>query len=139
MSNELVLACAVQGTVILTAAGLLSMALRPSSAAARRLVWVVAFAALLLLPALSLAVPRWTVSARQSAVRLAAPAQAVTVSKAVPAGFDWLVLIWATGATLALARFASGTARIWLTPRRPRPMPSARVSTDVRQPDAVRG
>src|SRR5260370_35789419 len=122
MSNELVLACAVQGTVILTAAGLLSMALRPSSAAARRLVWVVAFAALLLLPALSLAVPRWTVSARQSAVRLAAPAQAVTVSKAVPAGFGWLILICATGATPALARLPSRAALISPNTRPARPL-----------------
>ena len=139
MSNELLIACAVKGTLILTAAGLLSMALRRASAAARHLVWVVAFAALLLLPALSLAVPRWTVSARQSAVRLAAPAQAVTVSKAVLAGVDWIVLIWATGATLALARFASGTARIWLITRRARPMTIAGVSTDVRVLDAGRG
>src|SRR5260370_1064602 len=110
MSNELLIACAVKGTFILIAAGLLSMALRRASAAARHLVWAVAFAALLLLPALSLAVPRWTVTAPQSAVRLAAPAQAVTVSKAVPAGVDWLVLIWGIGATLALARLAAGVA-----------------------------
>src|SRR5260370_42003658 len=139
MSNELLIACAVKGTFILIAAGLLSMALRRASAGARHLVWALAFAALLLLPVLSLAVPRWTVTAPQSAVRLAAPAQAVTVSKAVPAGVDWIVLIWAIGATLALARFASGTARIWLITRRARPMTIAGVSTDVRVLDAGRG
>ena len=63
MSNELLIACAVKGTFILIAAGVLSMALRRASAAARHLVWTVAFAALLLLPVLSLAVPRWTVAA----------------------------------------------------------------------------
>src|SRR5260370_18912225 len=139
MSNELLIACAVKGTASLIAAGLVAMALRRASAAARHLVWAVAFAALLLLPVLSLAVPRWTVAAPQSAVRLASPAQAVTVSKAAPAGFDWLVLIWATGATLALARFAAGTARIWLITRRARPITIAGAGSAVRVLDAGRG
>jgi len=136
MTNELLIACAVKGTFILIAAGLLGAALRRASAAARHLVWAVAFAALLLLPVLSVAVPRWTVTAPQSAVRLAAPAQVVTVSTAVPAAVDWLFLIWATGAVLALARFGAGTARIWLMVRRARPMP---IAGGVRVLDAGRG
>ena len=69
MTNELLIACAFKGTFILIAACLLSVALRRASAATRHLVWVVAFAALLLLPALSVVVPRWTVTVPQSQIR----------------------------------------------------------------------
>src|ERR1700719_3091198 len=101
MTNELLIACAFKGTFIWIAACLLSVALRRASAAARHLVWVVAFAALLLLPALSVAVPSWTVTVPQSQIRPALRRPAVApaaASKPVRAEIDWLFLVWLAGA-----------------------------------------
>jgi beta-lactamase regulating signal transducer with metallopeptidase domain len=52
---------ALKGTVVLAAAGLATLALRRASAAARHLVWTLAFAGLLALPVLGVAVPRWQI------------------------------------------------------------------------------
>ncbi len=143
MTNDLLIACALKGTCILIAACLLTVALRRASAAARHLVWVVAFAALLLLPALSVAVPRWTVTVPQSQIRPALPSQvrAPRTAASRPAGaeIDWLFLAWLAGATLVLARFAVGTARIWLITRRAQSMTVAGVSSRVTVLAAGRG
>jgi TonB family protein len=143
MTNELLIACALKGTIILIAACLLSLALRRASAAARHLVWTVAFAALLLLPALSVAVPHWTVTVPQSQIRPALPTQVRTpvaaASKPVRAEIDWLLLVWLAGVSVVLARFGVGTARIWLITRRARPMTVAGVSRRVRVLAADRG
>src|SRR5260370_38905621 len=136
MTNELLIACALKGTFILLAACLLSVGLRRASAAARHLVWTVAFAALLLLPVLSIAVPRWTVTVPQSPIRPELPSQIRTpvtaASKPVRAELDWLFLVWLAGATFVLARFGVGTMRIWLITRRARPMSIARVRSHIR-------
>src|SRR5258708_18706904 len=143
MTNELLIACALKGPFILVAACLLSVALRRASAAARHLVWVVAFAALLLLPVLSITVPRWTVTVPQSQIRLAIPSQAGTTatvaSKPVRAELDWLLLVWLVGATFVLARFGVGTVRVRLITRRARPMSIAGVSSSVTVLMAERG
>jgi beta-lactamase regulating signal transducer with metallopeptidase domain len=52
----------LKGIMILAAAGLLSVALRNASAASRHAVWSLALGALLLLPALTWAVPAWRVA-----------------------------------------------------------------------------
>src|SRR4051794_987807 len=48
-------------SILLGAAGLTSLALRRGSASARHLVWTLALAGALLVPILSLALPRWQV------------------------------------------------------------------------------
>jgi TonB family protein len=141
MTNELLIACALKGTFILIAACLLWAKLRRASAAARHLVWVVAFAALLLLPVLSVAVPRWTIAVPQSQIRRALPPQVPVnaASKPVRAEPDWLFLVWLAGATFVLARFGVGTVRIWLITRRARPLSIAGVSGRVTVLAAGRG
>jgi beta-lactamase regulating signal transducer with metallopeptidase domain len=52
---------AVKGAALLALAGLLTLVLRKASAAARHLVWLLALAALLLLPMLSAMLPGWRV------------------------------------------------------------------------------
>ena len=52
---------AVKGAVLLAAAGLLALAMRKASAASRQLIWLLALAALLVLPLTSLALPGWQV------------------------------------------------------------------------------
>jgi beta-lactamase regulating signal transducer with metallopeptidase domain len=60
---ELLLDAFIKSSVILSAAGLLAFSLRKASAASRHLVWGVAIASLLALPALSVALPSWRIAA----------------------------------------------------------------------------
>jgi beta-lactamase regulating signal transducer with metallopeptidase domain len=80
---------ALKGTVVLAAAALATLALRRASAAARHLVWTLAFAGLLALPVLGLAVPRWQIPilpAREALPSLSTvPAEPVREPAAVPA------------------------------------------------------
>ena len=55
----------VKGTLVLTAAGLVNLTLAKASASARHLVWWLGFAALLILPFASWAVPQWEVAIPQ--------------------------------------------------------------------------
>src|SRR6476661_9214960 len=50
-----------KASILLGAAGLTSLALRRGSASARHLVWTLALVGALIVPVLSLALPRWTV------------------------------------------------------------------------------
>ena len=59
---DLLLAVALKGALVLALAGLAAALLRRAPASARHVVWAAAFAALLLLPVLEMAGPRWAVS-----------------------------------------------------------------------------
>lgn len=141
MAHELLLACAWKATLVLAAAGALDGALRRSSAAARHAIWAMAFLAMLLLPALSAAVPRWT--ARAPALQPPAPARLAQIvggaARPAPAGRDWMLTIWAAGAAVALARFGLGTARMWLLTRRSTPLSLGGCPGHVVALDAGRG
>src|SRR3954453_16540886 len=68
-----------KASILLGAAGLTSLALRRGSASARHLVWTLALVGALIVPVLSLALPRWTVPvvaipASATPPRLTAPA-----------------------------------------------------------------
>jgi beta-lactamase regulating signal transducer with metallopeptidase domain len=80
---------ALKGTVVLAAAALATLALRRASAAARHLVWTLAFAGLLALPVLGVAVPRWQIPilpARDALpLMTTASAEPVREAAAVPA------------------------------------------------------
>ncbi|HEX5081040.1 MAG TPA: hypothetical protein VFY40_03275, partial [Blastocatellia bacterium] len=58
---QLMLDALIKSAVMLSAAGLLAASLRRASAASRHLVWSVAMASLLALPALSVALPAWRI------------------------------------------------------------------------------
>jgi beta-lactamase regulating signal transducer with metallopeptidase domain/N-acetylglutamate synthase-like GNAT family acetyltransferase len=60
---QLMLDTLIKSAVILAVAGLLAASLRRASAASRHLVWSVAIASLLALPALSVALPSWRIAA----------------------------------------------------------------------------
>src|SRR5258705_9465238 len=86
MSHELLIAWSLKATVILIAAHGLCFILGRASAAARHLVWIVAFAALLLLPILSRVTPGWTAPVRTaSAFPVAAPPPPGLASPETPA------------------------------------------------------
>src|SRR5262249_19749663 len=63
---QLTLDALIKSAVILSVAGLLAASLRKASAASRHLVWGVAMASLLALPALSFALPSWRIAALPS-------------------------------------------------------------------------
>src|SRR5438046_668110 len=135
MRDELLILCSLKATVILIAACGLCAILRRASAATRHLVWTLAFAALLLLP---IPLPsRLTPQVGQvgQAIRLPV-AQAISSGHAgYQPGYQpapTVPLIWLLGATLVLARFAVGTARVWLRTRGARPMAIPGVPARVR-------
>ena len=59
----------IKGTLVLVAAGVLSLCLRRSSAASRHLVWSLGLAALVLLPAFTLTLPAWQIPVLPSVTR----------------------------------------------------------------------
>ena len=71
-----------KASILLGAAGLTSLALRRGSASARHLVWTLALVGALIVPVLSLALPRWTVPV------VAIPAAAMPRSLTEPATLE---------------------------------------------------
>ena len=144
---EMFLGAALKGTIVLGAAWLLSWAIRKRSAAARHLVWTAAAAALLALPLLSVSLPALRLptdtilplapsltfqSTSQASANVPAPA-AVRLSPAGPATPAphrpdlrlILMLLWAAGTLLALARILFACAAMRRIRRAARPFPAA--------------
>jgi beta-lactamase regulating signal transducer with metallopeptidase domain len=131
---------AVRGTLLLAGAGLASLALRRAPAAARHLAWAAAFAGMLALPLLAVALPAWRVpilpgepaASPSAAPRPAAPvmrteevrrmAGAAASPSAEPSpaparnrGMPMAVIAllgWMAGALLSAARLAVSVARV---------------------------
>src|SRR5437773_395863 len=105
MSNELLIAYSLKATVILIAALGLCLILRRASAAARHVVWTVAFAALLLLPILSRVTPAWTAPVRaSSAPRITAAVAVRPVARPARTPLDSIPRARPLGPPLVLAR-----------------------------------
>ncbi|HEU0175932.1 MAG TPA: M56 family metallopeptidase [Blastocatellia bacterium] len=77
---QLMLDTLIKSVVILSAAGLGARSLRRASASSRHLVWSVAMASLLALPALSIALPSWRIAALPSLATLVNASADVSVS-----------------------------------------------------------
>lgn len=114
-----------RGTVLLALAALVALALRRGSAAARHMVWALALAAMLALPAASLLIPPFELSF----VRLVAvdgpAAGAVPGTAGGPGGTDWstvVLAVWAAGAAAALARYGLAMVSVRLVARGARPV-----------------
>jgi TonB family protein len=127
--NGFLLDTAVKATALLTAASLLTILMRRAAASARYLVWTCAFGAILLLPALSLMLPRWELKLQTPASRTMAlpepadfpPAMAVAGRPETPRShrpFPWVATIWLAGAVIGLGRLAAGHVRLRLFLRR---------------------
>ena len=137
----------MKATLLLASAALAAVALRRTSAAARHLVWTLALVSAMVLPALSIALPRWQlplVTLQSASVAPEAPATDATVPVApalgarrapvppgaaaasVPTSFVMprisigaaLLLVWAFGAALILGRLAVGILAVqWMSGR----------------------
>jgi TonB family protein len=117
----LVLASALKATVILAAAYACAAMLKQASAASRHLVWTAAIAATLLLPVLAAVLPGWRVAvpprvATELTVRPSQPAGPAAAAHPIPARrstADWLLVVWAVGCGVVLARALAATVRVW--------------------------
>ena len=134
---------AVKGTAVLAAAWLATALLRGRSAAARHMVWTVAFAAILILPFLTallpaLRIPAWdtlpaanlifqdtgTASAETGATGAAAIGHTAPAIHSASRRIDWklwLMLLWAAGTLLALARTLAAYIMAWRVCRAAQP------------------
>lgn len=100
---NLLLDSALKATVILLAAWTAALALRRTSPGVRHIVWLAAVLAVAMVP-LALSIPQ---SAIPSAARLVVPAM-VAAGPAAARKLPWLLMIWAAGASLVLARLIFG-------------------------------
>jgi len=112
----------LKSTLLLGAAALGAHALRRASAAARHLVWALALAGMVALPALALFVPDWTPAAlailRPAGEAAGAAEQgSPRVSLALLAG-----AVWAAGAVVVLARLVGGLMAVRHLGRRAEPV-----------------
>ncbi len=142
----ILLGAALKGTIVLGAAGLVAWALGRRSAAARHLVWTAAAAALLALPFLSVALPALPVPAAAAilpgAIGVLFHAEGATAAEQTaappppdgaprrtqpaawrPDGRLWLLLIWAAGATAAMAQMLLAGVGLWRLRRAARSFP----------------
>ncbi|HEU0013593.1 MAG TPA: M56 family metallopeptidase, partial [Longimicrobium sp.] len=108
---------AAKATVLLCAAAGGALLLRRRSAAARHLLWTVALAMLLVLPAFTLALPRWELPF------VALPAAPASAGNAAPgvAGDGlaaMLLAVWAAGALVVLGRYAAALVGVRVITRR---------------------
>lgn len=113
-----------KGSLILAAAFAANFVLRRGSAAARHFVWTAAFAALLVLPAAILLIPRWSPAPPVSVPVPSVPAVvrpvriSATPRPAPPARTPVLPLVLIAGFLAAASRFLVGAARTsWIVRR----------------------
>jgi TonB family protein len=130
---------ALKSTLVLACAFTLATLLHARSAAARHLIWVTAWAAVLILPILSVGLPPLQIpvgtafQAPETLVRTEAIAGAATTpnqTKPIAAApkvgepFNWraaILLLWTAGTLLALAHMAAGWIALWRIRRQARP------------------
>jgi TonB family protein len=152
---------AFKGTAVFAAAGLVAAWLRKQSAAARHLVWTAAFAAILLLPFLSAALPAWRIrlagaampsatvvfqdtaaaSADGAGAHSASAGSVRIAAHAAPRRPDWklwLMLLWAAGAAMAGVRLTVGYAAAWRIQRSARPFQDGSLAGMLAQTLGVR-
>jgi TonB family protein len=105
---NLLLDSALKATVILFAAWTATFALRRASASVRHMVWLAAVLAVAIVPAV-LSIPQ---TAMFNVARLVVPAAVTGAPGVVTRKLPWLLMIWAAGASLVLARLILGVVGV---------------------------
>src|SRR5450755_5033807 len=146
LAMPILVSAALKSTFVLGAAWLVALAMRARSAAARHLVWTAAAAALLALPFLSVALQALPIgraaailplnlglvfhatgTAANDAAAAAIPSSPGTGKPAAGTPVrrldwkTWLMLLWAAGVALSLARMLAACAAMWRVRRRAAP------------------
>jgi beta-lactamase regulating signal transducer with metallopeptidase domain len=111
-----------RATVLLVLAAVAVLALRRASAAARHMAWALALAGMLVLPALSLAAPRWELPwVHVPALQAGAPGAGPAAGGEPGTPWGMIVLaVWAVGALLTLGRYGLAVLSVRLIARRAR-------------------
>lgn len=136
----ILLEMSVKGTILMLFATVLALLLRRASAASRHLVWTLALASILALPLFAMALPAWNLPLFASISSRAASAQTRLTGNSPAAQLDsqsaqssvaqppngkpwaaWVLLLWASGSALFLARMAAGEFRVRRLVRRSQP------------------
>lgn len=139
----LLLEVAVKGAILLLLAAALAVILQRSSAASRHMVWTLALGAALVLPVLTLTLPSWhvailpvtpaatasgPVTAKGDSAAIPQNSQAISAGvqqqPAIPAWDSGLLLLWAAGLALFIARMAVGELRVHRLVSRSQPFES---------------
>jgi len=132
----------LKSAFVLAAASAISAIWRGASAAQRHLVWVLAFAALLLLPFTHFATPRWTwhtptvratfTPANPASVAPATvPSVSPATSRTLPPWRDVTVVAWLAGAVGLLAFRGVGLLRLWRLHRHSQPLNDPRLPSRI--------
>jgi TonB family protein len=115
---------AVKATLVLLVAFALAMALRRASAAVRHLMWTLVITGVLVLPILSLVLPRVPVMVRPVEDPIQQATITVTRTPTVPTAptsdsrQKIVLYTWLAGVLIVSARLAIGVLRVWLSTRR---------------------
>ena len=102
----------LKATLIIAIAFAVNAALGRASAAMRHLVWAAAFACLLALPIASLLAPKWTPPPVIAVTKMVVVAAGHSTAPAPARHFDWLLILWCTGAALVGSRTLVGLIRV---------------------------
>lgn len=127
LSAEFLYGASVKAAMILSGASVAALLLRKRPASARYLVWNVALAATLAVPALGLLLAKKQVMIVAAAVPIPADFvdfSATAGSAAAPAA-DWVAWVWAAGFCAVMARLAAGHLSLHRLLRRARPVTDA--------------
>lgn len=132
-----------RGSVLLVLAAVAALALRRASAATRHMAWALALSGMLVLPALTLAAPRWELPWVR-VVALDAPAllAATGLPAEADAGISWgtiVLVVWAVGAALTLGRYAVAVVTVRVIARRAHPVTDGPWMARVREAGAELG
>lgn len=152
MAVALLVQITLKATIVLMAAWLMTRLMARGSAAGRHLVWTLAIVAVLALPLVQFAGPRWdlpvlpapaatpgdrgqapaTDTSRLSDVAISAPAPLAEGQPSLPPppamSIDWsmlLIAVWLAGVTIALVRLAAGLLWVSSLTRRATPVTDA--------------
>ena len=135
----IILLVALKATLVVLAAAGLCRLLRRAPAATLHLIWVLAFAGLMILPALSLLLPAWPIPLLSlwpgDGSTSVTVSQVFRVSGTVAsrngASVNWVLLAWLLGAGVSCLPALLGTISVWRISRSAKPLASSLCGAEL--------